>query len=371
MNLRAKPLLNQIAWIALSASPVVAAEAPVAGTPGTGPDGETVAACPTFHWGSVSSVDGYELVVYRLDAEGDESEVALRRSFPGAIDGWTAPIGSCLEPGVRYAWAVRGIGPDGPGPWSSPNLFRVAPGPSEAELEQALAVVREYLEHRGTALEPDPSGAAGSGEAGDAPTTAAPPRGSGGLAPRSHAGSGGAIVVDGAVAETKADPPCHPASAAAADAEHRFIDCGNGTVHDTLSGVVWLEDASCGGELDWYDANAFAAGLADGQCGLSDHSQPGDWRLPTFEEWESIFVDTCPEPHIAGRAGKSADQCFGDDPANEWASGVTWGSSVYYWSSTTEFESGNYAWSARLDGPHMSGEQKLNTNKVWPVRKPH
>lgn len=52
------------------------------------------------------------------------------------------------------------------------------------------------------------------------------------------------------MAETKADPPCHPASAAAADAEHRFIDCGNGTVHDTLSGVLWLEDASCAGELD-------------------------------------------------------------------------------------------------------------------------
>jgi hypothetical protein len=29
-----------------------------------------------------------------------------------------------------------------------------------------------------------------------------------------------------------------------------------------------------------------AAGLESGLCGLTDGSQPGDWRLPTAEEWQ-------------------------------------------------------------------------------------
>jgi hypothetical protein len=35
----------------------------------------------------------------------------------------------------------------------------------------------------------------------------------------------------------------------------------------------------------WAAANQSAAALGDGQCGLTDHSSPGDWRLPSRDEW--------------------------------------------------------------------------------------
>jgi hypothetical protein len=50
----------------------------------------------------------------------------------------------------------------------------------------------------------------------------------------------------------------------------RFTKNGDGTVTDTLTGLVWLENANCaGGTVTWASAIAFANALADGQCGLA------------------------------------------------------------------------------------------------------
>ena len=89
----------------------------------------------------------------------------------------------------------------------------------------------------------------------------------------------------------------------------RFVDCGNGTVKDNLTGLFWLEDASnaCFGFNDWPDANVLAAQLADGQCGLTDGSSPGDWRLPTKEEWQVIMdqavANGCSAPYVPDVVG--------------------------------------------------------------------
>ena len=187
--------------------------------------------------------------------------------------------------------------------------------------------------------------------------------GAAGASPRSHAGSGGGIVVDGAVAETKADPPCVPA-ASDPDAVDRFIDCGNGTVHDTQMGLLWLKEASCTFEMKWHDASAFAAALADGQCGLTDHSQPGDWRLPTRAEWESIFRSCPSSPEIAGRDG----YCYADDPSNAWATGVVSTQGEPYWTFTSD-QPPTYAWTAYLSGGYLSSDLKAVYELwVWPVR---
>lgn len=70
----------------------------------------------------------------------------------------------------------------------------------------------------------------------------------------------------------------------------RFVVCGDGSVKDNLTGLVWLEDANClGGGRIWPDAGIWAAQLADGQCGLTDGSFAGDWRLPTEVEWQAIL----------------------------------------------------------------------------------
>jgi hypothetical protein len=69
----------------------------------------------------------------------------------------------------------------------------------------------------------------------------------------------------------------------------RFVDCGDGTVIDRLMELVWLLDPLCFGREHWAAASASAAGLADGQCDLTDGSLPGDWRLQTQDEWQSIL----------------------------------------------------------------------------------
>jgi hypothetical protein len=80
----------------------------------------------------------------------------------------------------------------------------------------------------------------------------------------------------------KADGPCYN------DNTNRYQDCGNGTVTDTVTGLIWLRQTSCILSL-WMQANQAAAALAEGECGLSDSSSAGDWRLPTKEEFETTI----------------------------------------------------------------------------------
>jgi len=68
----------------------------------------------------------------------------------------------------------------------------------------------------------------------------------------------------------------------------RFLDNGDGTVTDDLTGLVWLENANCLGNLGWDAALAAAKSLADGQCGLSDGSTAGQWRMPNRTELFSL-----------------------------------------------------------------------------------
>ena len=44
----------------------------------------------------------------------------------------------------------------------------------------------------------------------------------------------------------------------------RFTKNGDGTVKDELTGLVWLEDASCLGPMNWAEGLAAANGLFDG-----------------------------------------------------------------------------------------------------------
>jgi hypothetical protein len=65
-------------------------------------------------------------------------------------------------------------------------------------------------------------------------------------------------------------------------------DNGNGTV--TVNGQVWLKDAGCLGKMNWNDAITRPKSLADGQCGLTDKSKAGDWRLPTVDELKAMYA---------------------------------------------------------------------------------
>ncbi len=78
----------------------------------------------------------------------------------------------------------------------------------------------------------------------------------------------------------------------------RFTDNGNGTVTDNLTNLVWVEDANCFGTKDWVTALADVNGLANGQCGLNDASEAGDWRLPNRRELFSLIDDSQSSPAL-------------------------------------------------------------------------
>jgi hypothetical protein len=142
-----RTLTVNLALVALAvAGATLAAEAPVAVSPGnTSTFALVEGRCPTFSWGAIAGANGYELVAYRLGAEGEEARETLRQRFRGAVTSWTPSLGQCLERGGQYAWSVRAEGSKETTEWSAPSLFEVAAGPSTAELEVELAAVREAL----------------------------------------------------------------------------------------------------------------------------------------------------------------------------------------------------------------------------------
>ncbi len=147
-------------------------------------------------------------------------------------------------------------------------------------------------------------------------------------------------------ARANPDPPCF-------DNENRYVDCDNGTVTDTATGAIWLKDVNCLGSLDYASANNAAAGLEHGECGLTDNSSPGDWRLPSRADLEAF--DGCGDRFT----------CF---PFGAELGG--------YWSSTGMIgsETMNNAYYARINftystpGSHIFWGPKSDEYHLWPVR---
>ena len=162
------------------------------------------------------------------------------------------------------------------------------------------------------------------------------------------------------------EPPCF-------DNLNRYVDCGNGTVTDSVTGLVWLLDAACFGAGDWASGSTLVAGLGDGQCGLADGSRPGQWRLPTIDEWQATIgpavamgcslEGTGVPPALTNAAGTG---CAGAWPRT--FHGVAPGG---YWSMTSNPQHPNNAWVASLVGTldgFVFSAVKSHPLHVWPVR---
>lgn len=144
MRCRVGPLV--VGLIVGVCNAVWAAEPPTAVSPGNASKVAVVEGrCPTFTWSQVEGAKSYQLVVYRLGEEGEEAKPVLRETFAGSVGGWTPSLDRCLDRGGRYAWAVRAKDQKEASEWSSPSLFEVAAGASEAEFEEAVVMVRDYL----------------------------------------------------------------------------------------------------------------------------------------------------------------------------------------------------------------------------------
>lgn len=130
--------------------------------------------------------------------------------------------------------------------------------------------------------------------------------------------------------------------------EVRYIDHGNGTVTDTVTGLMWQQETALDGEgktaeMTWQDALSYAEKLT-----LGSHS---DWRLPTIKELSSL-VDR-------NRHNLAINTTFFPNTATP-----------YYWSSTTEADNPSRAWGVVFNRGEDGYGYKSNLNCVRVVRGP-
>jgi hypothetical protein len=244
---------------------------------------------------------------------------------------------------------------------SPPSFFHVAAGPSAAERERALAAAEQVLAE--VELEAEARAAHLPASAAQAQIST---RGVESLAP-----AGTQLTVDGnldavsfsgsssLLTGLRPDPPCF-------DGTQRFVDCANGTVTDTETGLIWLENAFCVGQQPWVTANSIVStSLANGACGLTDGSRPGDWRLPTLEEWQTILVSGCPSsPKIVGN-GSPTPGCYSD---TGWASSVpVSGLATVFW-AIGDATNVSDALTVGLSNAALGTLAKSGTASLWPVR---
>jgi uncharacterized protein DUF1566 len=166
--------------------------------------------------------------------------------------------------------------------------------------------------------------------------------------------------------------PAHAQSRAAGpcfDSVNRYVDCGNGTVTDTVTGLIWLKQADCYGTGNWARANRAAARLREGDCGLTDGSSRGDWRLPTYQEWYAMVARAviglgCFTPSLTNDAGTA---CYGGG-AGASITGVA--TDYGYWSSTADEVNPDHAHFVNLNNGDTGSiaAKVVTTGRVWPVR---
>jgi hypothetical protein len=143
----------------------------------------------------------------------------------------------------------------------------------------------------------------------------------------------------------------------------RFSDNGDGTVRDTLTGLIWLQDANCmvtqyagfdsdgtagDGRVTWLHGLDFVLGINSGtysNCGAG----LTNWHLPNRKELLSLHDYAQDSPIL---------------PLGHPFTNVNFD---FYWSSTTKAGSTNIAWRDSLEEGFILGDFKTANNYVWPV----
>jgi cysteine-rich repeat protein len=139
----------------------------------------------------------------------------------------------------------------------------------------------------------------------------------------------------------------------------RFTDMGDGTVRDNDTGLIWTKSANPVGYDDsWQWAMDRVALISSGECGLTDGSTDGDWRLPTKDELQGIGTN----PPITWSSGI---------PSVAWTTPGAPFTDVQisgFWTST-EYDS-NSVWIVYMGVGHTDTYIKEGGNgcNIWPVR---
>ena len=119
----------------------------------------------------------------------------------------------------------------------------------------------------------------------------------------------------------------------------RWIDNGNGTITDTVTGLLWMKKADCI-DTDWADAITAVNALASGQCGLTDNSKAGDWRMPNRNEMQSLADKN--ETNLADFFNST--YLNPDNSTFRAPIFTNFVVSQYYWTSTTDAADSTEAW---------------------------
>ncbi len=133
----------------------------------------------------------------------------------------------------------------------------------------------------------------------------------------------------------------------------RFTINGDGTITDTLTGLIWLQNADCIavlGGVSWAAALTWSNNLASENCGLTDGSTAGQWRLSNRKELKSLI----------NRGNANNNLLLG-------SMGFT-GVKGVYWSSSTYANVNTKAWYVGIYGGFMDYADKGSHAYVWPVR---
>lgn len=293
------------------------------------------ATAPEIASGKKAWVDGSELTGTGTIATGDATaaHVLTGKTFSNAsgagISGTMANngAGSTITPTTTDQPVAAGY-------WSSANTVKGDANLTGANIKSGTTIF----------------GVAGTLTAGGTYSAAVPKTGQTATVPLNPAPAGS----DGALQKGVALP------------SPRFTDNSDGTVTDNLTGLIWLKNANCAGIKTWADALTFANTLADGStshnggdCGLSDSSVAGDWRLPNYKEWVSLVNLAYSSPALSNTTGDA-----------KWTEGQPFSSvqTNRYWSSTAYADYTDYVWLLYLSDGVVNTDSKTVYSYVWPVR---
>lgn len=139
----------------------------------------------------------------------------------------------------------------------------------------------------------------------------------------------------------------------------RFTDNQNGTVTDGLTGLVWMKNAGCFSQMNWFAALTAANQLASGACGLTDGSTAGQWRMPNVNELESLVDVSRSNPAL------SAGNPFTNVASAYWSSTpytATFGANAM----VIRFTDGR--WINGIDAPPYNNATASSLNSLWAVK---
>jgi len=119
----------------------------------------------------------------------------------------------------------------------------------------------------------------------------------------------------------------------------RWADNDDGTVTDTVTGLIWLKQANCINQ-PWSAAIAAVNSLASGQCGLTDGSAAGSWRMPNRNEMQSL------SDRAENNLGAFFDQNYFNLDGTLFQAPIftSFAENQYYWTSSTDAADPSEAW---------------------------